>query len=50
MEYYKLYRISIDMINAPMPDINSRVILHYYNQLMTLHLKYYLDLALSSNI
>jgi len=32
-------------------DINSVVMLHYYNELMTLvHLKYYLGLALSGNI
>ena len=31
-------------------DINFIVMLHYYNKLMTLQLKYYLDLALSGNI
>ena len=31
-------------------DINSRVILYYYNQLVILHLTYYLDIALSGNI
>ena len=31
-------------------DINSIVMLHYYDKLMTLQLKYYLNLALSGNI
>ena len=31
-------------------DINSIVMLHYCDKLMTLHLKYYLDLGLSGKI
>jgi hypothetical protein len=31
-------------------DVNSTVMLHYYDKLTTSRLEYYLDLALSGNI